>query len=347
MKRFLCLFLCLVMLSTLSGCGTTKYTDYSFDYFDTVTTIIGFEKDKATFDRICAEIKRELSVYHRLYNIYNKYNGINNLASVNQTTGGEHTTVSVDAKIINLLSFANDMYNTTNGKLNVAFGSVLNVWHQHREEGINNPPSATLPSFDVLKNAAEHTDINNMVLDAEKSTVYLRDPQMRLDVGAVAKGYAVEQVALWMKSKGYTGYILNVGGNVRCVGRRADGEKWKVGIENPDTDDDDKPYIEYLLLEDMSLVTSGSYQRFYVVDGKNYHHIIDPSTLMPGENFLSVSVLTKSSALADALSTALFTMSFEDGFSLVAKTDGVEAMWVMPNGEQKYSEDFKKYCSDK
>lgn len=344
MRKYICFILCIIICMSLCGCKQEKFTDYSFDFFDTVTTIVGFEKDKETFDKNCEEIKNQLAEYHKLYNIYNVYDGINNLAICNQTKNGEHSEVKVDEKIIKMLQFAKDMYNKTEGKLNVAFGSVLNIWHQHREEGMNNPVSATLPKMEKLKTAAQHTNINDVVIDKDNNSVFLRDGEMRLDVGAVAKGYAVEQVALWMESKGYNGYILNVGGNVRCVGKRSDGEKWKVGIESPYTDNVEIPYIEYLSIDNMSLVTSGSYQRFYVVNGKNYHHIIDPVTLMPAENFLSVSVLSKSSALADALSTALFTMDYEQGLAIIENTEDAEAMWVMQNGEQRYSSGFKNYC---
>ncbi|MBQ1231611.1 MAG: FAD:protein FMN transferase [Clostridia bacterium] len=344
MKRYLCFVLCIIICVSLCGCKPQKFTEYSFDFFDTVTTIVGYEKDKETFDKRCEEIKNKLSEYHKLYNIYNVYDGVNNLALCNQTKNGEHSIIKVDTKIIEMLNFAKDMYKQTNGKLNVAFGSVLNIWHQHREEGINNPESATLPKMENLQMAAQHTNIEDVVINEENNTVYLRDGVMRLDVGGVAKGYAVEQVAQWMEEEGYNGYILNVGGNVRCVGKRADGEKWKVGIESPYTDNVEIPYIEYLSIDNMSLVTSGSYQRFYVVKGNSYHHIIDPVTLMPAENFWSVSVLCKDSGLADALSTALFTMDYEQGLEIIESTAGAEAMWFTKDGEKQYSSGFKNYC---
>ena len=123
-----------------------------------------------------------------------------------------------------------------------------------------------------------------------------------------------------------------------------DGGPWKVGIENPALENQEQvPHIEYLKISNMSLVTSGSYQRFYEVDGKSYHHIIDPQTLFPGEKYLSVSVLTEDSGLGDALSTSLFLMDFDEGKRLVDSLENVEAMWVMPDGKQQYSENFKNY----
>ena len=350
MKKIICLILALCAVLGLMGCDvkqqSEKFTDYSFDYFDTVTTIVGFEESKEQFTSNCDGIKNLLFEYHKLYTIYNSYEGINNLCVLNRTKDGVHSEYTVDEKLIDMLLYAKEMYGATGGKLNVAMGSVLSIWHSYREEGMDDPASAKLPPMEDLKAASEHMSIDDVIIDEEKSTVYLSDPQMKLDVGAIAKGYAVEMVAQWMAEKGMDGYTLNVGGNIRIVGKRPDGEKWKVGIENPDTANKDEPYIEYLMLEDISVVTSGTYQRYYVVDGKRYHHIIDPETLMPGENFMSVSVICQNSGMADAFSTALFSMSYEEGFALVEKTDGLEAMWVMPDGEQRYSDGFKEYCAD-
>ena len=166
---------------------------------------------------------------------------------------------------------------------------------------------------------------------------------MSLDVGAIAKGYATEQVAAYMESQQITGYLLNVGGNVRCVGSRYDGSDWRVGVENPLAEDGNRPYLEVLNINDISLVTSGNYQRYYEVDGVTYHHIIDSDTLMPATDFVSVSVLCKDSGLADTLSTALFVMSFKEGIELVENLSGVEAMWLQSNGEVSYSSGFGIY----
>lgn len=350
MKRILLLCLCGVLL--LAGCkpaaqpsqNLTKFTDYSFDYFDTVTTIVGYEETKEEFDAACRGIKEQLGDYHKLYTIYNRYEGLQNLCTVNRE--GMNAPVAVDRRLIDLLLYAKEMYTDTRGHMNVAMGSVLSIWHRYREEGMDDPRIAALPPMADLQAAATHTDIENMVLDTENNTVFLADPDLRLDVGAIAKGYAVEQVAQWMEKQGMTGYILNVGGNVRIVGPQPEGKKWTVGIENPNTADAENPYIAYLELDSLSLVTSGSYQRFYVVDGKSYHHIIDSETLMPGENFLSVSVLCADAGKADAFSTALFTMPYEEGAALVAATEGMEALWVLPNGEIRYSAGFQDYCRE-
>jgi thiamine biosynthesis lipoprotein len=151
-------------------------------------------------------------------------------------------------------------------------------------------------------------------------------------------------VASSLEKQGITGFVLNVGGNVRTIGTKADGAPWKAGINNPE-ESEETPYVAYLSLSGESLVTSGSYQRYYTVDGKKYHHIIDAKTLMPAEGFLSVSVVCGSSADGDALSTALFCMSVEEGMQLVQSLDGVEALWILPDGTQIASDGFADYLA--
>lgn len=335
----------IVQIFTLCACSSKKekFTDYSFDYFDTVTTIIGYEENEENFKKNCDAIKSELEKYHKLYNIYARYENFNNLTTINETEDGEHKEISVDKEIIEMLDFSLEMYRKTEGKVNVAMGSVLSIWHQYREEGMDDPAAARLPDMSDLKDASSHTDINHMVIDKKNGTVFLKDGKMSLDVGAIAKGYATEQVAIWMKEKGLQDYLLNVGGNIRAVGKRTDGEKWRLGIENPDGGED---YAETLEIEDMSLVTSGSYQRFYTVKGKNYHHIIDPETLMPSVGFKSVSVLCESSAVADALSTALFSMSYEDGIKLLESFENTYVLWIDDGGKKIYSPGFKDFCKN-
>ena len=342
MKKLIALLTALLLCLPVAGCkrGPQRYTEYSFDYFDTVTTVIGYADSKEDFDAVYREIKAQFEEYHKLYNIYNRYDGVNNLCIINEVSNGAHTPVKVDRKIIDLLLYAKEMYTLTGGEVNVAMGSVLSIWHDYRTAGINDPANAALPPMEKLQTAAEHTDIEKLIIDEAESTVFLSDPEMKLDVGAIAKGYAAEMVAQALEAKGITGYLLNLGGNLRAVGKRADGEAWIAGIENPDTSDVEKPYVATLSLDGQSLVTSGSYQRYYTVGGKRYHHIINPQTLMPGEDYLSVSVLSHHSGQGDALSTALFNMSYQQGNALVASLDGVEAMWVLPDGSKYFSAGF-------
>lgn len=344
-NRLQCILLAfsLIVSSALFSCTPkmtkNKYTAYSMDYFDTVITIVGYEETEEEFNAVSDEILTLFGEYHRLFTIYHRFDGMENLCTVNDIYDGEHRTVNVDKRIIDMLLFAKEMYDITDGTVNVAMGSVLTLWHNYRVLGSDDPASASLPPMDKLLKASEHTDIDKMVIDAEKGSVTLTDPEMKLDVGAVAKGYATECIARHLETQGITGYILNVGGNIRAVGAKADGESWAVGIENPNGGD----YLEYLNIRGQSVVTSGSYQRYYYVDGKAYHHIIHPDTLMPADNFVSVSVVCKDSGFGDAMSTALFCLSLEEGLKLVESVSGLEAMWLTHDGEKTVSSGWNEY----
>ena len=352
MKRFSIVLLsfCLLLSAlSLASCQEghkekvklDKFSAYSFDYFDTVTTISGYAESKEAFDAIANEVLAELHEYHRLFTIYHRFEGLENLCTINELVDGTHRTVTVDRRIIDMLLYAKEMHELTGGRVNIAMGSVLSIWHEYRTVGMSDPASAMLPPMDQLQAAAEHTDIQNLVIDEQNCTVTITDPQMRLDVGAIAKGYAVEMIAQKLESRGVTGYVLNVGGNVRTIGTKADGAPWTVGLENPLDDGED--YLCYLGLSGQTLVTSGSYQRYYLVDGKRYHHIIHPDTLMPAEGLISVSVLTSHSGMADALSTALFCMTPEQGLALVQSLPDTEAHWVLSDGTKYETDGWDAY----
>lgn len=345
-SRFLPLFLILAVLTT-TACAPapprlTRYDAQFLQLFDTITSVVGYSTDKAAFTAYAQELHDELQTYHQLYDIYNDYEGINNLKSVNDNAGIR--PIEVDQKIIDLLKFAIDMNQQTDGNVNIAMGSVLSIWHDYRTEGMNNAEAASIPPMDALEAASAHTDIQAVIIDEAASTVYLPDPDMSLDVGAIAKGYATEKVCQTLEADGFTQALVSVGGNIRAIGTKESGEKWSVGIQNPDTASDIQ-YLHNIQIKDMSLVTSGSYQRYYTVGDRQYHHIINPDTLMPWDNYVSVSILCKDSGMADALSTAIFNMELEEGEALIESLEGVEALWIYPDGKEVYSSGFQAYLS--
>ncbi|MBR7117002.1 MAG: FAD:protein FMN transferase [Clostridia bacterium] len=328
-----------LLLLLLSSCTPTPtpMSKTFYEYFNTESSVISYAADtKESFDKIADKVDGMLREYHRLYDIYHDYSGINNLKTVNDKAGRE--AVEVDGKIIDLLKLGKEMYTLTGGKVNIAMGSVLSLWHDAREgDGEGNH---TLPMDSDLSFASIHTDIDSIVIDEAASTVYISDEHTSIDVGAIAKGYATKMIAdalMADESLDANGYALNIGGNIRLIGTKADGD-WRIGITNPVKSDSD-PYVKIVGVSNTSVVTSGDYERFFTVDGKNYHHIIDPETLYPATYHHSVTVIAEDSALADALSTALFTMNINDGHALVESLDGVEALWVRTTGAEPFSTD--------
>ncbi len=311
-----------------------KRTYYFFDTFDTMITVMGYTEDQATFDRVCQEVQQQFTAYHQLFDAYNEYPGVQNIYTLNRDAG--KAPVQVTPALMDMLLFAKAWQPKLEDTVNIAMGSVLQIWHDYRTKGIEDPENAALPPMETLKAAAEHTNFDSIQLDAEAGTVFFTDPQVQLDVGALAKGYATEKVAQWMLTSEMPHFILNAGGNVRTGLPPLDGRKnWGVSLQNPDaalsvTAPDQT--IETLYLSDLSVVTSGDYQRFYIVDGVRYHHIIAPDTLMPADTHRAVSIVCQDSALADMLSTALFILPYTEGRTLVESLDGVEALWVEMDG---------------
>lgn len=320
-----------------------QYKTVYIDTFDTVTQYIGYDESQESFKAKTEILNQELLEYHQLYNIYNSYEGINNLRTINANAGKE--PVKVDQRIIDLLKFSIELYAKTDGEINIAMGSVLEIWHHYRTEGIDAPELAVLPAMEKLEEAAKHCNINDIIIDEEASTVYLADPEMSLDVGSIGKGYAVQKIAEYAKELGYNNLVINCGGNVISIGNKADNTDWIFGIQNPDLEAENE-LLKRVAITDMCLVTSGDYQRYYMVDGKEYCHIIDPDTLMPAEYFKSVSIITDHSGLADALSTALFNMPYEEGLALINSIENAEAIWVFEDESIHYSENFEDYIVD-
>ena len=326
------IILILTLLLSAVACNPSgrPMSETYYEYFDTVCSISSYAgESRAEFSERCRRLENILEKYNRLLDIYHEYDGINNLATVNRNAG--ISPIRVDRELIELLLYAKEIYELTDGEVNIAMGAVLSLWHDYREAAQDTPEKAAIPSTEELTQAAGHISMDCLVIDEKASTVYLSDSSASLDVGALGKGYVAERMAECLTELGATSYVIDLGGNIRTVGTKKNGDPWITGITDPDKSSQ-QAFALRLYLSDTSCVTSGSYQRYYTVNGKQYHHVIDKDTLYPSSYFSSVSVITRDSALADALSTALFVMSYEDGLALCKKIGAVDAVWIKKDG---------------
>ena len=326
--------LLLLLLLLLNGCAgkekkpeLNRYQTSYLDLFDTVTSIVGYAPSETAFEEETKRIYEGLLRYHQVYDIYHEYPGMVNLCSLNAHAG---ETMRAEPEILDLLAFAQRVCDLSGRRTDVTMGALLSVWHEAREAGIANPAEARLPAEKTLREAAAHRGFDRVEIDTEHETIRFTDPQLRLDAGALAKGYAVQRVGQQTPS----GYLISAGGNVYATGPRADGSDWTIGIQDPDGDYG--AFLHKLNLSAGAVVTSGDYQRYYVVDGKTYHHIIDPETLYPGTQWRAVTVICGDSGMADALSTSLFLLSREEGQTLLDQLDA-EAMWMDREGRMFFS----------
>lgn len=336
-KKTIALLLLFLLLTGCAAPGLQKeqtiYDATFLTLFDTVTVIKGRAQNEEAFGELAQSIYDELEYYHQLFDIYHDYEGLNNLKTVNDMAGID--PVQVDQAVIDLLTDCRSYDDLTGGRVNVAMGSVLQLWHEARNHGLDHPDQAKVPEMEALKLAAQHTSFDAVIIDEEASTVFISDPEVRLDVGAVAKGWSAQRVA----EKAPEGMLLSIGGNVCATGPKTEsGSPWVIGVRDPAGNADD--YLHTLYVSGGSYVTSGDYQRAYVADGQVYHHIIDPQTLMPSEYWRSVTIVCDDSGLADALSTALFLMNREAGQKLLDAC-GALALWVDADGNVYSSPGFE------
>lgn len=310
MKRRFALLL--IGLLLLGGCRAApapeavKQTVVGF-YFDTVITLTAYAPDdsalKAALEE-CAKYEKRLSKTVEGSDVWN----------VNHA-GGKPVEVSEDT--LSILRVAGDIYARSEGAFDVTIAPATALWNFKGD----NP---ALPDAAALAQAAALTDFSKVQIDGNR---VMLPAGMQIDLGGVAKGYIADRLIDFLRSRGVEHAVLSLGGNVVTLGDRPDQARWRVGIQDPD-----KPTGDYMLVAttgEGSVVTSGVYERFFVLDGVRYHHILDTATGWPVQNGLkSVTIFSESSALGDALSTACFALGAEKGLALAESLPGVEALMI-------------------
>ncbi len=329
------LWLLLGMVLVISGCSKDvsleKHSDQILDAgFDTFIQLVAYTQSEEEYEKYLSLTKETFQYYNAMFDRYHEYEGMNNVKTINDNAGKQ--AVKVDPELIELLIKTKEYSQLSEGRYDVSFGAVLEVWHKYRENATEKGEIA-IPSIDELNEAKMHTGWDKVEIDEAAQTVYIHDPLTSLDLGSAAKGYAAEKCAQKLQEAGLAHAILNAGGNVRIIGDKPekDNSKWSVGIQLPshlETSSLATVYID----QDSSFVTSGDYQRAYEYEGVMYHHIIDPNTLMPARYMRSLTIVCEDSGLADILSTTLFTMSYEEGSALLQKLEAqgihASAIWV-------------------
>lgn len=351
------------MLLVLSGCTSeeslTRYQKSTTEAgFDTEMRLIAYAASEDQFNTYFDMMKEAYYHYHQLFDRFHNYDGINNIKTINDMAGIE--PVEVDPVIIEMLLAAKTYYEVS-PYFDITMGAVYDIWHRYREEGISlneEGKSGERPRQEELQAAALLSGWDNVIIDESKSTVYLTLKGMMFDVGAIAKGFATEKVALKLEAEGLSYAIVSGGGNIRTINHQADGSPWKIGIQVPAYTITQDSIDVFSFASSMSVVTSGDYQRYYYVDDEEGNeirlsHLVNPKTLEPENLFRSVTLITKDSTMADALSTAFFMMDYEEGLAFVKTFNEehpdtpIEIVWVKDTQEGWYtSKDFAYMMTD-
>lgn len=332
MKRFFALLTVLLLLCTFSAGAETyqKFQHYFFGTFDTIITVIGYTKTADEFRPFAELVENKMYRYHYVFDQYNAYDGVRNLHYVNAHAASG--PVEAEPELIDLLLLIRQWHEQYGDAMNPAMGSVLRLWHDAREGGVS------LPDQQALTDASAHVNYSDVIIDEEAGTVYYADPLLKLDLGAVAKGYAAQLTADALREAGLNSFILNAGGNVICGDAPLDGRtQWVVAIE----DVDGVSTRHKIGITNQSVVTSGDYHRYYEVDGQRYHHLIDPETLYPATHMRAVTIIHPESGLSDFLSTTAFVLPYEQSRALVESIPGAEAAWRLMDGTEVWTDGFQ------
>ena len=321
MRAAKCFVLCVLLAGILAACtGNSAYRRYRvdfFDVFDTFSFIIGYAQSQEEFDYLSREIRAELQRLHRLFDIFYEYEGINNLRTINNNAG--IAPVEVDPVIIDMLQLSVEAYRISGGVVNIAIGPVTEIWREARAEEF-------IPSMEDLLAAGSYIDISGLIINEEMGTVFLQHKGMSLDVGAIAKGFAIELAAQAAIAAGFESFLLSVGGDVR-VAASPPGGNWSIGVSNPEGGD----LLDIVYAQNTSVFSSGDYLRYFEIDGQRFHHIIGPHTLMPAVNHRSVAVIYPDGGMADVISLVAFILDIDDAKEFVAGL-GAEAVWMLRDG---------------
>lgn len=298
-----------MFMETKSGYGGAFGVFFAMDTYMTFTAY-GTDAEPAI---LAAEDKiRELE---ELWSVTDKNSDV---YAVNHSSG---QTVTVDWKTAELLSFALDMAEETNGALEPTIYPVLTAWGF--TTGENRVPAETELAELLEKVGYDKVELNNDQIQME--------PGGMIDLGAVGKGYAGDEAAQILRERGITAALLDIGGNIQAIGTKPDGSDWRVGLKDPFSGG----VLGIIQVSDVAVVTSGNYERFFIgEDGKVYGHIIDPATGHPVENGIaSVSVIASEGKLCDALSTALFVMGLENAQDYWRQHRNYEMILIMEDGD--------------
>ncbi len=259
-----------------------------------------------------------------LERLLNFYDSRSEISQINAAAG--QYPVAVSSEVMEVISQAMYVSRLTKGAFNLALGPTNTLWDFLKTQHV--------PSQAERVGLLPSTIFEHIVLDDVAQTVFLTKPKMRIDCGGIGKGFMAEKAKHVLMTYGVSAGIIAAAGDVLLFGNKPNGQGWRVGIQHPRNPDE---HIASLDLTDTVVSTSGDYERFFMKDGIMYHHLLDPTTLLPARACQSVTVIGVRGALTDALATGVFVMGPEEGLKLLANASLGEAVIVDERGRTSIS----------
>jgi thiamine biosynthesis lipoprotein len=315
--------LLVVLVVSCSTRGKKMYRETRVALY-TVVTVTVYADDKKTANTAIESTFAELD---RLGKLLNFYSDDSEISLVNRHAGIQPAKVSKDT--IDVVRKALHVAKSTEGAFDPTIGPIVRLWDFEKQ---------VLPGDAAIKEKLPLVNYKKVVIDEGRSTVFLREKGMAIDLGGVAKGYAADRAVEVLKKNGITAGIVAVGGEVKPFGTKPDGEAWRVGIKNPDPDSEKDDVIAVVKLSGKAISTSGGYEKFFVKDGKTYHHILDPATGYPVYECRSVSIIADSAP--DGFPTGIFVLGPQKGMEVLRRL-GLDAVIIDKDGNSLVTEGIK------
>jgi thiamine biosynthesis lipoprotein len=300
----------------LTGCGSSQHhaaQSGSYYIFDTMVSVKVYADDVTEQHYEAIE-----ALLERIDQAMNRHKQGSEVDQVNQQAGIQDVPVSAETFMVvqKALGYAA----LSEGRFDPTIGPLVDLW------GIGSD-HARVPDDDMLAQKLLLVNYKDIQMNQAKQSIMLARPGMSIDLGAIAKGYAADQVAEYLRSQGFKSALIDLGGNILAMGSKPKQDFWTIGMQNPESSRGDT--IGTLRVTNKTIVSSGAYERFFTQDGVRYHHIMNAATGYPVSNNLSgVTIVTEHSIDADALSTTAFAMGLKEGLSFVESQPGVEAFFI-------------------
>jgi thiamine biosynthesis lipoprotein len=338
--KTLSLFLCFLLLTLLSSCSSQKEHIFRKSAFlmDTIVTVTVVSATKEGADKAVDSAFSEIG---RLGKLCDFFSPDSEISKINKNAGVSEVKVSPD--IIDLFEKTVYVSQKTGGAFDVTIGPVERLYDFHKK---------IKPREDEIRKNLPLVDYKGLIIHRDRSAVFLRKKGMLIDPGGITKGYAADKAVEVLRKYGIRSGIVAIAGDIRTFGLKPDGTPWRIGIKNPRSSGRDDDIMAVIGLSDMAISTSGDYERFFISDGRRYHHLLDPRTGHSAGGCKCVSVIAKEGAFADSFATAIFVLGPEKGMKVLQKLgfDGViidsqDGVYMTPGirGKIEFKKTAEKY----
>ncbi len=291
-------------------------------------TLVEITVREADSEKTKTAIRRAFDEMSRLEKLMSTHLADSEISRLN-AQAGDKTTLTVSPEVLAVIRRGIHLGKQSNGALDISIGPVSGLWRFDDD----NP---AIPNAQHLAEAVRL--VNYREIEIDQSNVRLKLTGMSLHLGAIAKGYVVDQAMTVLKKNGIRHALINAGGDLKALGERKEGQPWNIGLQHPRHPE---KMIASFTLSNKAVATSGDYQKYFIKDNARYHHILDPANGMPARGMISCTVVAENVMDADALATAVFVLGPVKGMELVESLDAVEAMMVTEAGETLFSKNFQ------